>query len=190
MTGPTMPPAPAPSPASRTPFWITAVLAFVVVLTVLVVLPRGAATGEGVQGDDVTVELGDGVTAGLVPEIRDLGWRAEHANRPYEISVHLTIDNASEDLFPRWYRVALYDADHLVDGEDLSARLTDTLQTAFIQPGGQASADFVFTYDHPCDEFVARISYVPDSDRSDESTSIDVPFSLGDEQCRAERNVG
>lgn len=184
MTGSTL--APVPPTISRTPFWITAVLAFVVVLTILVILPRGAATEEGVRGDEVGVELGDGVTAAFVPEIRDLGWRAEHVNRPYEISVHLTIDNASEDLFPRWYRIALYDADHLVDGEDLSARLTNTLQTAFIEPGGQASTDFVFTYDHPCDEFVARISYVPDLDRSDESTSIDVPFSVGDEHCLAQ----
>lgn len=185
MTGSTM--GPMPSTLSRTPFWVTAFLAFVVVLTVLVVLPRGAATGEGVRGDDVTVELGEGVTTTFVPEIRDLGWRAEHVNRPYEISVHLTIANASEDLLPRWYRVALYRADHLVDGEDLSSRLTDTLQTTFVEPGGQTSTDFVFSYDHPCDEFVARISYAPALGGAEQSSGVDVPFAVGDEQCLAER---
>lgn len=184
MTGSAL--APVPSTAARTLFWITAVPAFVGILTILVIFPRGATTEEGVRGDEVSVELGDGVTAAFVPEIRDLGWRAEHVTRPYEISVHLTIDNASEDLFPRGYRIALYDADHLVDGEDLSARLTNTLQTSFIEPGGQAATDFVFAYDRPCDELVARISFVPSVDRSDESISTDVPFSVGDSHCLAQ----
>ncbi|WP_295652252.1 hypothetical protein [uncultured Dietzia sp.] len=65
-------PAQPPTP-SRTAFWITAVVTFVAVLIVLVLWPRGATTGEEIAGDEVAVELREGVTAGVIPDIRDLG---------------------------------------------------------------------------------------------------------------------
>lgn len=173
--------------SSRGLFWTAAILAFIVVLALLVFFPRGAATGEVVAGEGVTVELSDDVTAALVPEIRDLGWRAEYPTRPYEISLHVTIDNESEELFPRWYRVSLYEAGNVVDGEDLRGGSTDTLGTAHIDPGGQATTDFTFTYQHACGEFVAQISYHLTFDGDEERSRVEVPFAVGDEQCLAER---
>lgn len=176
-----------PPTASRAAFWITAVVAFVVVLSVLVLWPRGAATGEEIAGDEVVVDLREGVTAGVIPAIRDLGWRAQYATRPYEIGLRMTIDNTSDELFPRWYRVTVFEAENLVDGEDLPRRMTDSLQTSHVDPGGQAATDFTFEYHDACGEFIARITSVPSLEEEDDRSSVDVPFTVGDDQCLAAR---
>lgn len=167
------------------PFWIAAIGAFVVVLLALLLLPRGEAAGETNAGDGVTVDLSDGVTASIVPEIRAMGWRAENERRPHEISLHVTVENTSDELFPRWVRISLYEPDQLADGDDLPARQTDTLQTAHLDPGEQASTDFHFESDRACGEFVARISYRTTLDEEGDPSTVEVPVVVGDEECLA-----
>lgn len=167
------------------PFWIAAFGAFVVVFLALLLMPRGEAVGETTAGDGMTVDLDDGVTATIVPGIRALGWRAENERRPHEIRLHVTVDNASDELFPRWVRVSLYEPDQLAEGDDLPSRLTDTLQTAHLDPGDQASTDFHFESDRACGEFGARISYRTTLDEEGDPSTVEVPFVVGDERCLA-----
>lgn len=54
--------------------------------------------GEAITGETVVVELRDGVTASIVSGIYELGWWAENVRRPYEIGLHVAVDNASEEL--------------------------------------------------------------------------------------------
>ena len=74
-----------------------------------------------------------------------------------------------------------------MDGEDLPRRMTDSLQTSHVDPGGQAATDFTFEYHDACGEFVARITSVPSLEEEDERSSLDVPFTVGDDQCLAAR---
>ena len=181
------PAAPVSRPTtSRKTFWITAIVTFVVVLVVLALVPRGVATGESNPGESVTIELTGGINATLEPSLRDLGWRAELPSRPYQLRVRVTVVNESEELFPRWYRVTVFEADNPADGEELPREAADTLQTAHLGPGEQASTDFTLRYDRPCGEFLARISYQPTLDE-EETSFVEVPFDVGNEECLAER---
>lgn len=179
-------PAADPPAASRRPFWATAILAFVLVLTVLLVVPRGGAATQVAVGEEVDVELIDGVSARLAPELRDQGWRASSAVRPYSLDLHLTVVNDSEELFPRWYRVEVFEQGHVVEGEDLGERLTDSLQSAHVPAGGQASTDLSYAYDRPCGEFVARVAFDLTLEGADDRQEVEVPFTLGDEECLAD----
>lgn len=180
--------APAPRRTiARAPFWVPAVAAFVVVLVLLLALPRGAATGETVAGPEVTAELGDGVTVAVLPEVRDPGWRAEFATRPYEISLHVTITNESDELFPRWYRVSVHEAGRPGDGAAPALARTDTLQTSHLGPGEQTATDFRFASDRVCGEFVAEITYLTTLEEGNDRSGVDLPLLVGVERCRAER---
>lgn len=175
-----------PGTASRAPLWVTALIAFVVVVLALALLPRGAATGAASAGDEATVELSDGVTASVLPEIRELGWRAPAEDRPYELSLHLTVANDSDQLFPRWYRVVVFEADDGVERGILAEELGNDLSTAHVAPGEQASSDLIFYHDHPCGEFIARISYQHELEETVERSRVTVPFVVGDVDCLAE----
>ncbi|MGC5629551.1 hypothetical protein ACPYO6_15060 [Georgenia sp. Z1344] len=170
---------------SRRPFVTTAILTFVLALTILVLLPRGDAATPAVAGDEFTVELTDDVTATVVPELRDQGWRASSSVRPYALDLRVTVTNDSADLFPRWYRVEVFEAGNVVDGEDLGERVTASLGTAHVPAGGRHAVEFSYTYDRPCGEFVARISSLLTLD-GDERSETETPFSVGDEECLAE----
>lgn len=167
-------------------FWITAVLALLLVFSVLLLAPRGIATGDELTGTDVEVELTEGVTATVEPELRDLGWRSSSLMLSNRLRLHTTIVNDSEELFPRWYRVEVFEAGNVVDGEDLRIQTTDTLHTAHLAPGEQATTDFTYRYGRPCGEFVARISYYLTLEEG-ESSHVDVPLTVGTEHCLAGR---
>ncbi|MGO1562774.1 MAG: hypothetical protein ACTHXO_11760 [Actinomycetaceae bacterium] len=183
---PPVAPAADPPPASRRPFWTTAILAFVLALTALLLLPRGGAATQVAAGEGVDVELADGVTARLVPELRDLGWRAASSNRQYSLDLQLTVANDSDALLPRWYRIEVFEQGAVIEGEELGERHPGNLQTAHIPAGGQASTDFSFAFDRPCGQFVARIAFDLTLEGRDDRQEVDVPFTVGDGECLAE----
>lgn len=176
-----------PGASSRAPLWVSAVVAFVVVVIALSFLPRGAATGTEIVGDEETVELSDGVTASILPEIRELGWRASSDDRLYELNLHLTVENSSGELFPRWYRVVVFEADDDVRRGVVEAGQGNDLGTVHFAPGEKASSDLTFYPERPCGEFVARISYQQELEEVVERSRVNVPFVVGDEHCLAER---
>ena len=122
-------------------------------------------------------------------------------------SGQLTLDGIGgriRGIDPYWLRldftppagdVVEYEVDLAVDGEDhaftvraeeLPREAADTLQTAHLGPGEQASTDFTLRYDRPCGEFLARISYQPTLDE-EETSFVEAPFDVGNEECLAER---
>lgn len=174
-----------PPIGARASFGIAAVATFVLATTGLILLPLGDAPGDPTAGDGVRAELTDGVTVALEPELRDQGWRTTWQSEPYALDLQLTVVNDSEDLFPRWYDVRVFELSDPDEPFILRERRTNSLGTTHVLAGESVTTEFTFNHPYACGDFVAYVEYSLDFENGTEHQTAEMPFTVGDQECLA-----
>ncbi|SJM51824.1 hypothetical protein CZ771_05075 [Actinomycetales bacterium JB111] len=172
-----------PGPGRRGSFVGALVLALAVVLTGLMVLPRGSATSDWTEGDEVSLELSEGITLSLTPSIRDSGWRALLTSNPYALDLAVTIRNDSDEDLPRWVEIEVVTEPGTSSEQTLGERsTTNTLHHVHVPAG--TSAHYVDAYRSPrsCGEFTARVHFNQSFDESHPQT-MEIPFEVPGDRC-------
>lgn len=172
-----------PPPRYRGGFWLTGAIAFVLVLVVLLALPHGRATGDPVPADQVSVDLTDDVALQLEPELRDRGWRGPDW-APYTLDLRATVENAGDEVFPRTITVTVVRDPGTSTERTLSERWAGNLELANVPADDSAAYNLSFNATDGCGDFLATVSFLP-SLSSDRSEEVEVPFTVGGENCRA-----
>lgn len=159
------------------------VLALALVFTGLMLLPRGSATSGWTEGEEVSVELTDGITLGLTPSIRDSGWRALLTSRPYALDLAVTLRNDSDDDLPRWVTIEVVTGAGTSSEQTLGERSTENSLHHVHVPAG-TSAHYVDGYRSPvpCGRFVARVEFNLSMDEVDRQV-VELPFEVPGDQC-------
>ena len=172
-----------PGPGRRGFFVGALVIALAVVFTGLMVLPRGSATSGWTEGEEVSLELAEGVTLSLTPSIRDSGWRALLTNNPYALYLAVTLRNDTDEDVPRWVEIEVVTDAATSSEQTLGERsTTNTLRHVHVPAG--TSAHYVDSYRSPrsCGEFTARVQFNLSFDESHPQT-MEIPFEVPGDRC-------
>ncbi|MGC5617338.1 hypothetical protein [Georgenia sp. Z1491] len=175
-----------PPRGARAVFGVAGVAMFATLSTGLVLLPRGGGEGATVRGEEVRAELVDGVGVTLVGELRDRGWRADWPSEPYALDLELTIENESDEPVTRRYDVRVTEVSDPGDPFILRQSLEYSLGTAHVPAGTSLTTGFGFHHTDGCGDFIAFVDYSPDSDYGSDLRTVEVPFTIGDEECLAD----
>jgi hypothetical protein len=146
-------------------------------------LPRGSATSGWTEGEEVSLELSEGITLSLTPSIRDSGWRALLTSNPYALDLAVTIRNDADVDLPRWVEIEVVTDPATSSERTLGERsTTNTLHHVHVPSG--TSAHYVDSYRSPrsCGEFTARIHFNLSFDESNPQT-MEIPFEVPGDRC-------
>jgi len=164
---------------------VTGAIVFAALLAVLLAWPQGRDDGHPTPGSSTTIDLVDDVALELTPSIRDRGWRATFPSNPYTLDLRATVRNESDDVFPRSIDVRVVEDPGASSERRIPERWASGLELANVPAGESAAYDLSYHAYGECGDFLATVEFVP-SLGSKSFEQVEIPFTVGDEECRAD----